>query len=75
MARIRVIKYSQSNKKNQPKIAYFHNSNFNKMLKTLESRKTKGTKVKVVALNKNQASDYVKRKGNKKNNRVMRFHV
>lgn len=70
MARIRVVKARQTNKKNQPKITFFHNDNYNKALNKISSKKSKGKSVKLIALNDRQEDKYIRNK-NKKN---IRFH-
>ena len=38
MARIRVIKFSQTSSKNQPKVAYFHSKNYKKAVDSINPR-------------------------------------
>lgn len=74
MARIRSVKFKQSNKKKQPKIAYLHSSNFDKAIKTNPVNKSKGTKVKIITLNDAQEKKYLQTIGSRKNKKVIKFH-
>lgn len=51
MARIRVIKFSQTSSKNQPKVAYFHSKNYKKAVDSINPRVSSKDAVTIVGVN------------------------
>lgn len=74
MARVRSTKYRYTSSKNQPKVAFFHNNNFDDFTDTFPVKKTSGKKVNVVALNKDQEKSLIEKIGSLLNNKIFRFH-
>lgn len=74
MARIRATKFELTSKKNQPKIAFFHDKNFQDFLDDFPIKKTKGTKPEVITLDKKQSKKMTDIISSKKNNKVFKFH-
>lgn len=73
MARIRVIKFSQTSSKNQPKVAYFHSKNYKKAVDSINPRVSSKDAVTIVGVNDEQMKYYIKTVGSKLNPKVFRF--
>lgn len=73
MARIRVIKFKQSYKKDQPKVAYFHSKNYKRAVDSINPRQSSRNAVTIVGLTDDQMKYYVRTIGSKLNPRVVRL--
>ena len=74
MARIRAVNYRLTGKNNLPKIAFFHNNNFDDFIKSFPIQPRVGNVFELVNLNDDQTKKTNFTIANKLNNKVFRFH-
>lgn len=74
MARIRAVKYRLSGLNDLPKVAFFHNNNFDDFLRTFPVRPVAGPKFELIPLHKDQTKKADFTIANKLNDKVFRFH-